>query len=1146
MGPVVTESSRFRRSVNVERDITDPSSLEGYIVSPLARDVLLRVIKAVAASGGQRAFSLVGPYGTGKSAFVVFLLKMLSAKGTRAAALDAYSASFARQRSMVEEQLGSGFVPVVITGHRGELRLAVLAAVRAACSARWPANLPPKVAQAFGHVEVAEREGRVLDSGLAFLTTVVADAVKADGGQGIVIVVDECGKFLESAAAQGKAADLYLLQVLAETAAREDGGRILLLTVLHQDFDAYAGGLPPSARQEWTKVHGRFEVMPFLESPGHLVSLVGSAIRMSPLAPQQGLFASQHEGASQARELAGMLPADLAVMPNALSAVYPLHPLAGLCLGPIFRTSVGQNERSVFAFLSSAEPFGFQAFLAERRESELYYLDRLWDYIQANTSPSLRQARARVLTAADDALLRLPRDAKVEDGRVLKALSLLQLVQAALPLTVDPRLLGPALGLPAEVVQASLERLKHGSLIVYRRYRRAWQLWEGSDVDIEALLVRYRELVQNEGGLASVVQRELPPLPVVGARHAHETGTLRFLRTRYVTPAEALVAKSSPGGDGDLLLIVPDRADELVGLASKLSARVMRGKERPVVFALPQEAGDLIEWASDFRALERISKEEHALESDRVAKRELADRKESVSEGLRVALAKAFAPRRGAGGLQWIVLGDSIPKDVRDRPSAVASAVFDEVFTHAPWIRNELVNRQALSPAAASARRELVVRLASNSGDEQLGISGSPPELSMYRSVLRSTGIHHRAPDGTWQLQPPTDHRLKKVWKELDHRLGRRRMKADDLVSVLAEPPFGIRAGLAGLLVVVWFYEKQRSIFYYEDGTFVPQVGVENLEMLIRRPTACELQYAGGHEANAVMKAVAAALGATAPGREPSALDLARYVVGMVRRLSNWASTTARVSEDAKRVRVAVKSTKDPLKLLMRELPFAVGAVTAEGVDVEPEGADVYGARLRAALGSLQKADQQLLADIESTLRGFFKESDGLEFFASVRRRAEVLVAAGGSSPAVDRWAQITAALTPNDPESREEWLRHMGTSVIGKPPPSWTDGDAAQFPYSAMELCRKVLASEELALERGFHANADFRLVRVAVLDSEGREQTGVAVVRPAERAQVSKVLKEFDRLVGGSVSGEQGLAAAVIAELMDRLATKRPPEVS
>jgi hypothetical protein len=44
---------------------------------------------------------------------------------------------------------------------------------------------------------------------------------------------------------------------------------------------------------------------------------------------------------------------------------YPLHPLTGLVLGLLFR-QLAQNERSLFAFLSSSEPFGFQDFSPAR------------------------------------------------------------------------------------------------------------------------------------------------------------------------------------------------------------------------------------------------------------------------------------------------------------------------------------------------------------------------------------------------------------------------------------------------------------------------------------------------------------------------------------------------------------------------------------------------------------------------------------------------------------------------------------------------------------------------------------------------------------------------------------------------------------
>jgi hypothetical protein len=60
-----------------------------------------------------------------------------------------------------------------------------------------------------------------------------------------------------------------------------------------------------------------------------------------------------------------------------------VHPLTALVLGPLFR-QLAQNERSLFAFLASSEPFGFQEFLHQqvwaKPSCETYRLDRLYDY----------------------------------------------------------------------------------------------------------------------------------------------------------------------------------------------------------------------------------------------------------------------------------------------------------------------------------------------------------------------------------------------------------------------------------------------------------------------------------------------------------------------------------------------------------------------------------------------------------------------------------------------------------------------------------------------------------------------------------------------------------------------------------------------
>ena len=70
-----------------------------------------------------------------------------------------------------------------------------------------------------------------------------------------------------------------------------------------------------------------------------------------------------------------------------LEACWPLHPIVACLLGPISRRRFGQNQRSIFGFLNSSEPHGFQDFLNHAGHDELYGPDRLWDYLRANLEP---------------------------------------------------------------------------------------------------------------------------------------------------------------------------------------------------------------------------------------------------------------------------------------------------------------------------------------------------------------------------------------------------------------------------------------------------------------------------------------------------------------------------------------------------------------------------------------------------------------------------------------------------------------------------------------------------------------------------------------------------------------------------------------
>ena len=70
-------ASRFTRSVNIQQDIWQAESLQGYLVTAGARRALLRIAPALHTPKAARAWTLTGPYGTGKSALANFIAKLL-------------------------------------------------------------------------------------------------------------------------------------------------------------------------------------------------------------------------------------------------------------------------------------------------------------------------------------------------------------------------------------------------------------------------------------------------------------------------------------------------------------------------------------------------------------------------------------------------------------------------------------------------------------------------------------------------------------------------------------------------------------------------------------------------------------------------------------------------------------------------------------------------------------------------------------------------------------------------------------------------------------------------------------------------------------------------------------------------------------
>ena len=70
-------NTHYTRSINLERDSEGDSSACTYIPTHRAVQTLSRVVDTINTKEAPRAWALVGPYGSGKSAFGLFLSQLL-------------------------------------------------------------------------------------------------------------------------------------------------------------------------------------------------------------------------------------------------------------------------------------------------------------------------------------------------------------------------------------------------------------------------------------------------------------------------------------------------------------------------------------------------------------------------------------------------------------------------------------------------------------------------------------------------------------------------------------------------------------------------------------------------------------------------------------------------------------------------------------------------------------------------------------------------------------------------------------------------------------------------------------------------------------------------------------------------------------
>ena len=288
---------RFHRSVHLERDFYTENALDGYVLTATAREMVSRVIATLGNETTSKAWSLTGPYGSGKSAFALFAAKLLGNPDapTTQQALDLLERGdpTLHERFMHTNGNGksslSGFCPVLISGERAPLSLSLLRGlVHGLTASNGTISSASLIEGSQNLLETAEKGTLPSASEITALFESATRAICESGGSGLLVVVDELGKFLEYATQQPAQGDMFVLQTLAEFADRSAKTPLFFITILHQAFELYGERAGKSQQEEWAKVQGRFEDVAFSESTEQVLRLVGTATQEAFRSRPQG------------------------------------------------------------------------------------------------------------------------------------------------------------------------------------------------------------------------------------------------------------------------------------------------------------------------------------------------------------------------------------------------------------------------------------------------------------------------------------------------------------------------------------------------------------------------------------------------------------------------------------------------------------------------------------------------------------------------------------------------------------------------------------------------------------------------------------------------------------------------------------------
>lgn len=1137
---------RFLRSTHLERDFSNPDSCTGYILTDFIKSCLERLVEGLQTNSNRRAWRLTGDYGTGKSSFALVLAHLFS--GHQNGILEEL------QKTVKIDGLCSDDLklrPILITGNRSPLRIALQSALRNSILKTFPRTSKakfPSILQDTLNETLSIPDDKIVESFIEFSRLVKSKSK----GSGVLLILDELGKFLEFAAMYPDRQDIFLLQQLAETASRSGDTPLFVLGLLHQGFNAYADHLDGTSKREWGKVAQRFDEILFNQPLEQVVYLLSSALGIQT---EDVSKENQDEVRSQMKYALkhgwyGPVPIHDRLLEKAAN-LFPLDPLA---VPIIVRTMYyfGQNERSLFSFLQSSEPFALQAYASQHplKGAKLYQIHNFYDYVRANMSHSLNLTNMQTHWDIVDSVISSYTSNDILEVEVLKTVGMLNLLNANDLIPTKDLIIQavkPQNNSPNRVSDV-IDTLKQKKNVLYDRgIAGGLCLWPHTSVDLNTIYKNAEREVADIGKVSERIKTYLDIRPIVARRHYIETGNMRHFGIQYLSASEfsEFTPFSSDGEDGTIVIVLCDSLQERKQ-ALKEAQTSQYDNFQQLLIAIPAPLEGVIGYLRDFLCWEWITQNTLELNSDSYARQEVIRQRDAAHIRLKKRISDLIDLRGHSGEMsfKWFSNGKLLPISTGKELLKHLSNVCDQVFNLSPKVQSEIINRHNLSTAGYGARMSLIKAMLESESEPNLGLPADkrPPEMSIYLSVLKYGNIHVKG-EKIWSIQePPSDNdpcyllpTLKRI-EVLLKSSGDNKVPMPEMFAELKKPPYGVRDGLIPLLLAIYYVAHRQDVAIFEDGTFLREVRRDDFYRLIRAPEYFEIQHSSIEGIRAsVFDKVIKVLGIQRASNEQDAqiLDVVQPLCTfVVDQLPEYTHKTKKLSQQAIAVRNLLMSAGEPAPLLFRDLPIACEHSSFDVTEpIDEKRVQDFADSLKIYLGELKDAYTQLLERLKFCI---FDAFDIKSRTSQGRRLLEERARALLVSVTEPNLKALCIRLSDSK-HSETKWIESVASFVTSNPPSYWVDSDEQMFQNELPAFASRFKHVESI----NFKANGvpeGSKGIRLSITHTDGKERSEVLYPSSNEQEELAEIQEEIqDLLTKYKRLGMAAVAHAVWDELKD-----------